>query len=313
MCGFSSRRPMRPLLLSFVILFLSSCVAGDHLLLRRDPLTRTKGKLKKFRLKDTDVRIFSLPDPEPVPDISSNCIPRRLLRPFEAVLRPSPAKDLPEIETDKLIEACRELKASMIAVGQDRNAAEIDRNLQKVEALRRMAPPGRRETLRALLEYEKELGVHNQDGRLKDPSGAMGLLWIRRSLAFQERMYTYILDKPVAPANEAALKAYRETLEPYHGRALQLVYSMALKNTTPNRHEMLQKLCAAPENKFGAAEENATAQELRKLCETWKPVSQIFSFYFCRFLLRVVVHPSKDSLLVYCPDSPAFEFMGRYF
>jgi len=257
--------------LSFFCLFLSSFVAGDRLLLKRHPLARTKPKLKFFRLKDTDVRVFSLRDPKPVQDIS-NCVPRRLLRPFEAVLRRSPAKDQPEIETEKLIEACRELKASMVAVGQDRNAAEIDRNLKKVEALHRMAPRGRRETLRALLEYEKELGVHGQDGRLKDPSAAIGLLWIRRSLAFQERMYTYVLDGPVAPTNEAALKAYRETLEPFHGKALQMLYSMALKKTTPNRHEMLQKLCAVPENRFGAAEENATAQELRKLCETWKPL-----------------------------------------
>ena len=283
MCSSSRRRPVGPLVLSFLCLFLSSFVAGEHLLLRR-PLIRNKLSRKTFRLKDTDFQVFSLTDTKPAQDIS-NCVPRRLLRPFEAVLRRSPAKDQPEIETEKLIDACRELQTSMIAVGQGRTAAEIDRNLKKVEALHRMAPRGRRETLRALLEYEKELGVHGQDGRLKDPSGAMGLLWIRRSLAFQERMYTYILDRPVAPTHEAALKAYHETLEPYHGKALQMVYSMALKKITPNRHEMLQKLCALPENRFGAAEENATAHELRKLVETWKPVSFLLSSsYSCRAL-----------------------------
>ena len=161
----------------------------------------------------------------------------------------------------------------MNAVGQDRNAAEIERNLQKIQSLYRSAPRGRRETLRSLLEWEKETGIHGPDGKLKDPSGAMGLLWIRRSLAFQERMYSLILDKPIA-TSEAALQAYHETLEPYHGWALQQVYSLALKKTTPSRQQMFQKLCAVPENRFGTTEEKETVQELRKLCDTWKPLLQ---------------------------------------
>lgn len=206
-------------------------------------------------------------------------VPQRLVQPFAAALLPNNKSnnnhEQPhlEIKTEKLLDACRTLEDSMVALGQDRNAAEIARNIRKVEALHQMAPPGRRETLRSLLEYEKELGVHGPNGKLKDASGAMGLLWIRRSLAFQERMYSQLLENPVRPPHEVALEAYRDTLEPYHGWALQQLYSVALKKTTPPRHDFFQKLCAVPEDKFGLAEERETAQDLQRLCDTWKPVS----------------------------------------
>jgi hypothetical protein len=180
----------------------------------------------------------------------------------------------------------------MVAVGQERNAAELGRNLQKLEHLHSIAPTGRKETIRSLLQYEKELGVHGQNNddtdpqrprRLKDPSGAMGLLWIRRTLAFQERLYTHILENTNVPSHKAALQAYQETLEPYHGWALQQVYSLALKTTTPSRQEMLQKLCTPTtttvppshqqQQHWGPLQEEETAQDLRKLCDTWRPVS----------------------------------------
>lgn len=203
-------RQFSPLLLLLGLSLLVQSSLGDRLSLRRPLLgRRNKPVLKHFRLHDTDLNFFPFTDDTDSSSSHDDCIessvPRLLQQPFQEALRLSPRQDRPEIETEKLLKAIRKLKDSMNAVGQDRNAAEIERNLQKIQSLYRIAPKSRRETLRSLLEYEKELGVHGPDGRLKDPSGAMGLLWIRRSLAFQERMYSLILDNAMK-TNEAALQ-----------------------------------------------------------------------------------------------------------
>ena len=266
------------LLLTIYGLFWANLATADRVLIIKRPLLPSPPiLLKNLRLEGIDDNFLPLPR-RGTSSQSTTSVPKRLLEPFAQVLQScsSEKNHQRDIETDKLLKACRKLKEAMATVGQDRNAAELGRNLKKIESLHRAAPPGRRETLRALLEYEKELGVHGPNGQLKDPSGAMGLLWIRRSLAFQERLYSNILEKSM-PAREAALQAYHETLEPYHGWALQQVYSFALKNTTPSRHEMFQKLCAVPPSSFGVSEEEQTAQDLRKLCETWKPVSSVAS------------------------------------
>lgn len=232
-------------------------------------------------------------------------VPKRLLEPFQQAMPVVPSSSsLPrppqsaEIPTQPLLQACRALQQAMAAVGQDRNAAELGRNLQKIENLHRRAPAGKRETLRSLLQYEKdELGVHNHQARgggrrLADPSGAMGLLWVRRTLAFQERLYSNILNQdPAAPSAKAALQAYHDTLEPYHGWALQQVYSLALKNGTPSRHEMFQKLCAVPPQYFGSHQEEETAQDLRKLCNAWRPVS----------VRTAAMIPSRPNMQKYSP------------
>lgn len=44
-------------------------------------------------------------------------------------------------------------------------------------------------TMRALLEAEAASGAHGRGGLLKDPSAAMGLLWIRRSIAFNAALF----------------------------------------------------------------------------------------------------------------------------
>ena len=204
-------RQFSPLLLLLGLSLLVQSSLGDRLSLRRPLILgrRNKPVLKHFPLDDTDLNFFPFTDDTDSSshdDCIESSVPRLLQQPFQEALRLSPRQqDRPEIETEKLLKAIRKLKESMNAVGQDRNAAEIERNLQKIQSLYRIAPKSRRETLRSLLEYEKELGVHGPDGRLKDPSGAMGLLWIRRSLEFQERMYSLILDNAMK-TNEAALQ-----------------------------------------------------------------------------------------------------------
>jgi hypothetical protein len=216
-------------------------------------------------------------------------LPLPLIQPFRDVLSFTRA----EIDTEKLLRACRKLKHTMECVGQDANAADLARNIQKVQDLHASAPRGRRETLRSLLEFEKESGIHGRNAELKDPSGAVGLLWIRRSLAFQHRMYSLVLEKN-QPPTEAALQAYKETLEPYHGWALQQIYTVGLHTTTPPRDEMLQNLSGCSKEQFGVDEEKKTVRDLQKLLDAWQPVScavTLAHLLLCLALLHTVLTP----------------------
>ena len=57
-------------------------------------------------------------------------------------------------------------------------AKDLEGNLRKAEALFKKHP-NKCKTLSSLLELERESDIHNGNV-LKDPSAAMGLLWIRR-------------------------------------------------------------------------------------------------------------------------------------
>ena len=74
--------------------------------------------------------------------------------------------------------------------------------------------------------FERTNTLRHSSGRIKDPSAAMGLLWIRRNLAFQYQHYCNMFQMGLEPP-EAALAAYHSELEPYlHGRALRLAQTM---------------------------------------------------------------------------------------
>ena len=70
----------------------------------------------------------------------------------------------------------------MFSMGQDSNAHDLASNLKKIQQERNAAPPSYQNTLRTLLQYEKNQGVKLPGGKLRNPSAAMGLLWIRRSV-----------------------------------------------------------------------------------------------------------------------------------
>jgi hypothetical protein len=122
-----------------------------------------------------------------------------------------------------------------------------------------------------LLEYEKAMGIHGPHGTLKDPSAAIGILWIRRSLSFQSRMYTSLLEPGTDP-KDATLTAYRSELQPYHGWALQQLYKLSLQYAAPSRKEMFVKIGGFEGTHFGEEEEQAILRDIRHLLATWRPI-----------------------------------------
>lgn len=94
-------------------------------------------------------------------------------------------------------------------------------------------------SLRGLLETEKASGIHKPGGMLADPSAAMALLWMRRSLQFLVHML-HELCEPGIPVSSAMRAAYDAHFEPYHGWVLKQAYQVAL-NGVPKREDALRK------------------------------------------------------------------------
>lgn len=177
-----------------------------------------------------------------------------------------------DIDIVKLLRACKKFTIDMKRVGQNQSAKDLESNIKKAEDLYRAAPINCRDSMSQLLSYEKTLGIHKPHAVLKDPSGAMGLLWIRRNLSFQYEMYKQILDNEVEP-QEAAKIAYKTELEPVHGWALQRLYSFAFKSMIPDdSHSMFARIGGFPEDSFSYEDEEATKSDMRELLNTWRPL-----------------------------------------
>jgi Glycolipid transfer protein (GLTP) len=135
-----------------------------------------------------------------------------------------------------------------------------------------------------ILRLEQQGNVHNYQqvavsggatttttlAALQEQSCAMGLLWIRRSLQFQYHMFDALLRN--VEASQAAMTSYQHTLQPFHGWALQQIYVMGLKSSTPSNQEWLARLGGYNVHAFGAVEEKATRSDLHQLLLIWKPL-----------------------------------------
>jgi Glycolipid transfer protein (GLTP) len=181
------------------------------------------------------------------------------------------------IDMQQLLKACQGFCQAMVEVDQSLSARDLRQNISKAQrCLEQMPPSDDSITLPQLLAWEKGQNVHNYatDGTLtalQEQSGAMGLLWIRRSLQFQYHLFQALLLGEIEAA-DAATAAYQATLQPYHGWALQQVYQVALKSATPSREEWLARLGGFPGHAFGPAQEHATKRDLQLLLEIWQPL-----------------------------------------
>ena len=157
---------------------------------------------------------------------------------FEGVLEGN------DIVLSQLLRACKRLEETMRLLGQTSTANDFHSNVEKVENLIQQAPAECRETMYALLAFEKSLGIHPpNDGpkhRLRDPSAAMGLLWIERSLSFNYAMYSDVLRK--AEPVEAAMNAYQTVIEPFHSWTLRKLTAASIQHTTPARDQLFVQL-----------------------------------------------------------------------
>mmetsp|Transcript_21390 Transcript_21390/g.46444 ORF Transcript_21390/g.46444 Transcript_21390/m.46444 type:complete len:269 (-) Transcript_21390:163-969(-) len=175
-----------------------------------------------------------------LPRVSSSKLDLRSSKLDEVIRTFAKVFDGSEIDTSRLLRACRahlELMksggAAMCLVAKD-----LESNLHKAEALFKKSPKECK-TLASLLELERKGDIHNGNV-LSDPSAAMGLLWIRRSLAFQSHLFESLMSPDGQHPKDAAYQAYNKHLSPYHGWMLRTVFPASLSQM-PQRAVFLSK------------------------------------------------------------------------
>lgn len=154
-------------------------------------------------------------------------------------------------------------------------AKDLESNLTKVEAVYKRSPKECK-TLISLLELERESDIH--DGNvLQEKSAAMGLLWIRRSLAFQSHLFELALvpSENGEPQREhpkdAAYDAYDEHLSPYHGWMLRKVFPASLSQI-PHRNVFMSKFGEVEMQDLDHEVESKIIRKLRALLGTLEPL-----------------------------------------
>ena len=95
--------------------------------------------------------------------------------------------------------------------------------------------------LRGLLEAEKKTGMHKAGGVLADPSAAIALIWLRRSLDFQNCLLDGLGTDRDALVTNVAREAYRTHLESYHNFWLKNTFRAGLA-AMPARGDFIQRL-----------------------------------------------------------------------
>uniref|UniRef100_A0A7S0L6Q5 Glycolipid transfer protein domain-containing protein n=1 Tax=Coccolithus braarudii TaxID=221442 RepID=A0A7S0L6Q5_9EUKA len=131
-------------------------------------------------------------------------------------------------------------------------------------------------TLRGLLEVEKAAGIHRPGGHLADPSAAIALLWMRRTLMFSIAVLQGACEKDAHLGN-LARAAYTSQLEQYHGWLLKNTFTMAL-SAMPSREEFMQRL--APTVKQKMEREALCIQEMRECTEASQVIIKVMCNLF---------------------------------
>ncbi|KAL7530414.1 hypothetical protein ACHAXR_003486 [Thalassiosira sp. AJA248-18] len=184
-----------------------------------------------------------------------------------------------DIDTAKLLKAIRAHLELMKSGGAALCivAKDLESNLHKAEALFKKSPTECK-TLASLLELERSSDIHDGN-ELQDPSAAMGLLWIRRSLAFQSHLYSSLIPPDGPHPKDAANEAYNEHLSPYHGWMLRTVFPASLSQM-PHREVFLSKFGEVDIDDLDHETESKIVRKLRALASTLEPLLGAWKYNF---------------------------------
>ncbi|KAL7495880.1 hypothetical protein ACHAWT_004213 [Skeletonema menzelii] len=197
-----------------------------------------------------------------------------VLRAFQNVLNGN------DIDTSQLLKACRAHLKLMKSGGASLRlvAKDLESNLLKAETPF-MKAPKQGKTLYSLLESERHSGIHEEGNLLANESAAMGLLWIRRSLAFQLDLFesSLVSEKGKDPDQEgphprdAAYEAYAKHLSPFHGWALRKVFPASLSQM-PDREAFIAKFGEVSLEELTDEYDREIVNKLKSLVAAWDPL-----------------------------------------
>lgn len=180
-----------------------------------------------------------------------------------------------ELHADQTLHACHVFSRVLEKSGPRAVYLDFCANLKKAEDLvTRANESGHKAiTLKQVLKYERDILQLHDGNKLKDPSGAVGFLWMRRSLQFQASLYDG-LSRGMTP-RDAALSSYKTQLRPYHGPILRRFYTSFLRYKMPSRESIFRILGEFERNQPSSAPPNGekiVMSEMIRVVETWGPV-----------------------------------------
>lgn len=140
---------------------------------------------------------------------------------------------------------------SRYGIGMNLARRDLVQNIHKVESaahswlvhhLQRTAPMSCRPTIRQILEFElQQPNLHARLPRLTDKSGASGILWIKRQLSYQTRLFDNIAQIPYRfdGSKSAVTAAYQATYHAYHGFFVKQIFQSSFE-AAPDAQTILQ-------------------------------------------------------------------------
>ena len=157
-------------------------------------------------------------------------------------------------------------------------------------------------TVEGLLKLEVAKGLHvcgpsppaGGGAMLKDPSGAMALLWLLRSFKFAIRMFELLSDAPdISPYSprtrptvpEAVAAAYADVLAPYHKWPMRTTFNLVAKGA-PSFPELVERF--SPPRTPNAEKEPGTLAGMRRLVEAGYPLISMLEEMFAEMELEDV-------------------------
>ena len=149
------------------------------------------------------------------------------------------------------------------------SASEVRRCIEKIEqAVNKLEGSSRKShhSMRALLQAEIALGLHQPGGELADPSAAMGVLWTRRGLAFWMEVFQMQVQKSSSLRDQMS-QAYDRTLSNFHGFISRRAFHVA-SSATPSWEQVRTNAELAPTEEALRDDLKVWANALKKLLKS---------------------------------------------
>lgn len=184
-------------------------------------------------------------------------------------------KNREDIHVGKLLSACETLETTMRDIGFGRGADDIASNVAKIRNIYNKISLDKRDSMPELLQYELQHGITNnaeKNERTPNNSATMGLLWLGRSLNYQQDMFQNMLDTNQEPY-EAACHAYENCMKTYLPWPMQRAAALGLR-TLKNlqRNTILANIGGFSEECYGYCEDQATRNDLRQVVHCLQPI-----------------------------------------
>ena len=163
-------------------------------------------------------------------------------------------------------------KWTAASIGETRSCLQkLEDGIKKLRSSGTDAEKARKlQTLLDILTAEQERGLHKPGGKLADPSATMGLLWVRRGLAFWAKLFalevariskTGEIDGGPGTFRQQVQVAYKEVIDPFHGWVSRKAFMLSMRRA-PEWNE-LRRRAGLPCDSC-----DALRGELQDWCET---------------------------------------------